>query len=39
MHCHAVAQIIYKIDIPANRYDMLCVEVRAAACKGLAQPV
>jgi hypothetical protein len=28
--CHACrAQIIYKIDIPANRYDMLCVEVRA----------
>jgi phenylalanyl-tRNA synthetase beta chain len=22
-------QIIYKIDIPANRYDMLCLEVRA----------
>ena len=33
---YAVTQIIYKIDIPANRYDMLCVEARAATCKGLA---
>jgi phenylalanyl-tRNA synthetase beta chain len=30
--CHTThslpVQIIYKIDIPANRYDMLCLEVR-----------
>ena len=24
-------QVIYKIDIPANRYDMLCLEVSADA--------
>lgn len=24
---HTGCQIIYKIDIPANRYDMLCLEV------------
>jgi len=24
---HTRCQIIYKIDIPANRYDMLCLEV------------
>lgn len=23
----ASEEVIYKIDIPANRYDMLCVEV------------
>ena len=32
-----LAQIIYKIDIPANRYVMLCVEVRAAGCAAAPQ--
>lgn len=34
----AVVQVIYKIDIPANRYDMLCVEVRARAHATAAAP-
>lgn len=30
-HCNARLQVIYKIDIPANRYDMLCLEGIARA--------
>ena len=26
----ACAQVLYKIEIPANRYDMLCIEARTA---------
>lgn len=28
---HSYCQVIYKIDIPANRYDMLCLEGIARA--------
>ena len=28
----ASEEVIYKIDIPANRYDMLCVAVRRVVC-------
>jgi hypothetical protein len=34
----ASEEVIYKIDIPANRYDMLCVEVRWRTHFGAAQP-
>lgn len=32
----ASEEVIYKIDIPANRYDMLCVEVRGQGADGWA---